>query len=109
MQKRQTKVDELVFQIKASGLPEPQREVRFHPTRRWRFDLAWPDIMLAVEVDGGVHINGRHNRGKGYENDLEKFGAAMELGWSVYRCSSGMVSRGKAIATIEALHGLAND
>ncbi|HAT10302.1 MAG TPA: hypothetical protein DCS97_06855, partial [Planctomycetes bacterium] len=28
-------------------------EHRFHPTRKWRFDFARPDIHLAIEIDGG--------------------------------------------------------
>ncbi len=34
-------------------LPEPRPEYRFHPTRLWRFDYAWPQERLAVEFDGG--------------------------------------------------------
>ena len=29
-------------QLKADGFPPFEREYRFHPTRRWRFDFAWP-------------------------------------------------------------------
>ena len=97
----------LLTQIKLVGLPEPEIEYRFHPTRRWRFDFCYPDLLLAIEVDGGIYTQGRHTRGKGYENDLRKFGAAMELGWSVYRCSTGMVESGEAIRTIETLYRLA--
>ena len=43
-------------------LPEPEREYIFAPPRRWRFDFRWPGHMLAVEVEGGVYTNGRHNR-----------------------------------------------
>jgi len=34
--------NELLGQIQAAGLPEPIRQHRFHPERRWRFDFAWP-------------------------------------------------------------------
>jgi len=95
--------ESLAFQIKAMKLPEPVREYRFHPTRRWRFDFAWPDLMLAVETEGGTWTNGRHNRGKGFEADCEKYGEAMLLGWSVYRCTSGMVKSGVAVETIGKL------
>jgi hypothetical protein len=96
----------LLFQIKALNLPKPVIEYKFHPTRRWRFDIAWPELMLAVEVEGGTWINGRHSRGSGMEADLEKYGEAMKLGWNVYRCSSGMIKSGKAVETIELLIGM---
>ncbi len=92
----------LALHFRAHGLT-PEREHRFHPKRRWRFDFAFPGQMLAVEVEGGLYTNGRHTRGAGYEADLEKYGEAMRMGWSVYRCSPGMVKAGKAIDTILAL------
>jgi hypothetical protein len=42
--------------LRAAGLPEPIREYRFAPSRRWRFDFAWPAAMLAVEVEGGAGV-----------------------------------------------------
>lgn len=52
----------------AEGL-HTEREYVFHPKRKWRFDFAWPHIKLAVEVEGGVHAGGRHNRGSGFVAD----------------------------------------
>src|SRR5690606_39740371 len=52
--------DALALHIRAHKLPEPVREYRFHPERRWRFDFAWPDLRVAAEVEGGIHIGGRH-------------------------------------------------
>lgn len=37
----------------ALGLPNPQQEVRFMRERKWRFDLAWPDDKVAIEIQGG--------------------------------------------------------
>ena len=90
----------LALQIRALNLPEPEQEFRFHKTRRWRFDFAWPELMLAVEVEGGTFSNGRHSRGKGFEEDCIKYGSAMELGWNIYRCTGGMVKSGVAIDSI---------
>ncbi len=73
------------LQLRAEGLPEPEREYRFHPTRRWRFDFAWPEKMLAVEIEGGTWSRGRHTRGAGFEADCEKYNAATLLGWRVLR------------------------
>ena len=61
------------------------KEHRFHPTRKWRFDYAFPAYKVAVEIDGGVWQYGRHNRPQGYLADLEKFNAAAALGWRVLK------------------------
>lgn len=45
--------DLLAFQLRASKIA-CEREFRFHPTRRWRFDFAWQPEKLAVEVEGGI-------------------------------------------------------
>lgn len=91
--------DELLLQCRAYNL-SPEREYRFHPTRRWRFDFAFPDLLLAVEVEGGLYVQGRHSRGAGMEADLEKYGEAQRLGWTIYRCSPRMVKNGSAIQVI---------
>ena len=77
---------------RADGLT-PEREYVFHPTRKWRFDFAWPDIKLAVEVEG----RGRHQSFGGFEADCEKYNAAAILGWRVLRYTPRMVMAGTAI------------
>lgn len=69
-------------------LPEPVREHRFASPRRWRFDFAWPDAMLAVEMEGMAYGGGRHQRRKGFTADAEKYREAMKLGWRVLRYTS---------------------
>lgn len=102
---RQTKSEELVAhlltRILQQGLPTPEREVRFHPTRRWRFDLCWPALKLAVEVDGGTWAQGRHTRGTGYRDDCIKLNEAALLGWRVLRVTSDMVRDDSALAVID--------
>ena len=73
---------------------QPEREFRFHLTRKWRFDFAWPHLKLAVEVEGGY--GGRHQRG-GFATDIEKYNSASKLGWTVLRYTTAMVKRGDAI------------
>jgi very-short-patch-repair endonuclease len=75
----------------------PEREYRFHPNRRWRFDFAFPDEMLAVEIEGGIWTGGRHGRGAGFEKDCEKYNHAAIMGWTVLRYSTQMVMDGTAI------------
>lgn len=92
------------LQLRAMKAPEPAREHRFHPVRKWRFDFAWPDRLFAVEIEGGVWTGGRHTRGAGFVKDMEKYNAAAELGWKVLRFHGGEVRKGTAIKTVmEAL------
>ena len=91
----------LNVQCRLVSLPEPIAEHQFALPRRWRFDYAWPDLKLALEVDGGGWINGRHSRGSGIEKDAEKQNTAVALGWRVLRASPAMVKDGRALAAIE--------
>lgn len=95
--------DTLCWHIKASRLPEPVQEYRFHPVRRWRFDFAWPDLMVAAEVEGGTWARGRHTRGAGFEADCEKYNTAASLGWRVLRFTGAMVEDGRALAALEEM------
>ena len=88
---------DLLTHFAAALLPPPIAEYRFAPPRRWRFDFAWPDLMTAVEFEGGVWSGGRHTRGKGFENDCEKYNEAAARGWRVYRFTGGMVDRGEML------------
>ncbi len=95
-------LEELFLQqtLSSTNLPEPDQEYRFHPFRRWRFDFAWPEDKLAVEIEGGTWVNGRHNRPKGFEADCEKYNAATLLGWRVLRFTGDMVRDKRGITTL---------
>ncbi|MFV0576029.1 MAG: hypothetical protein ACK5NC_11545 [Vibrio sp.] len=92
----------LLHQIKVKGVEIPVSEYRFHETRRWKFDFAYPDRMLAIEVEGGTYSRGRHTRPKGYEADCEKYNTAALQGWTVLRFTGDMIKKLDAINTIEA-------
>jgi hypothetical protein len=90
----------LLWQLKAAKIPAPEREVRVTNGRRWRFDFAWPALMVAAEVEGGVWTRGRHLRGRGFEADCFKYGEAAILGWRVIRVTSSMIRGGEALDLI---------
>ncbi len=105
----------LVKQLLENGFPEPlwganeyhfvREKIRDGPNLRkriaaaglkdWRFDLAWPEQKIAVEVDGGQFMlgGGRH----GGAGDYEKINIAQAWGWRVYRFTNRMVENGHAI------------
>lgn len=61
-------------------------ELKFHPTRKWRFDYAIQSKMIAIEYEG-VCGGGksRHTTAMGYSKDAEKYNEAAKLGWKVLR------------------------
>jgi very-short-patch-repair endonuclease len=91
----------LAFHLKAAKLPVPEREYRFDPERKWRFDFAWVDQMLAVECEGGQWVNGRHNHPQHTAAELNKYNAAAVAGWKVLRFNGSMIESGQAVTTIE--------
>ncbi len=94
-------VGELLEQCRLVGLPCGEREYRFHPVRRWRFDASWPAHMVALECDGGAFTGGRHVRGAGVRADCVKFSTAAAMGWRVLRILPEHVKSGEALAWVE--------
>ena len=67
--------------------PPLEREVQFHPTRKWRADFAHLASRTLIEIEGGIFLpgGGRHSRGLGYTKDAEKYLEAVLAGWTVIR------------------------
>ena len=103
--KREALGDTFALQILTHFLPTPIREYCFHPKRDWRFDFAWPERMLAAEVEGGEWVQGRHQRPGGFRRDTEKYNAALALGWRVLRFTGSQVKDGSAIKTLHEVMG----
>ena len=91
----------LEAQCEASGLSAPVREYVFAKPRKWRIDFAWIDRCIALEQEGGVWIRGRHTRGKGYLNDLEKYNELAARGWLLIRVTPDQMARGEAFLWVE--------
>lgn len=70
--------------LRPAGLPEPLRQ---HPIALpgglVRVDLAWPEVLLAVEFDGAAFHAGRDD----WQRDLRRDAALAALGWVVLRFS----------------------
>ena len=62
-------------------------EFKFHPVRKWRFDYFIPvgDAGIAIEIDGGIWIGGRHTSPQGFVKDMEKFNNASSMGYYVFK------------------------
>lgn len=100
---------EFAYWVRVKGLPDPVREHIFHPTRKWRFDFAWPEHKVAAELEGGIYSGGRHVRGTGFVKDCEKYNAAALLGWRVLRFTARDLVRGGAVLTVLELLGVEPD
>jgi hypothetical protein len=83
------------WRVWVSELPgeQPAREYHFHPSRDWRFDFAFPERLVAVEIEGATFAGGRHSRGAGFRDDCHKYNAAAGLGWRVFRFTTDMIQR----------------
>jgi len=94
----------LALALRANGITDYVREYQFDPKRQWKFDFAWPDHRLAVEIEGGTKFGkSRHSQGDGFEEDCRKYNAAAVLGWTVLRFSTAMVMSGEALGVITGL------
>ena len=78
----------------AEDQSQPVRQYVFHPTRKWKFDFAWPEYLVAVEIDGGLFQGGDKPQATGHRSitgvmrDMEKSNAAQLAGWLVLRFHS---------------------
>lgn len=75
-----------------------QPEFKFHLDRKWRFDYALgvEHGLIGIEIEGAVWTRGRHTRGAGFINDMEKYNHAAMMGWRVLRFSTQQCLDGSA-------------
>lgn len=92
--------------ISAAGLPAPEKQYRFGEAigRGWRFDFAWPDRRVALEVDGDLW-HGRHTSGDGRQADMVRDAYATAMGWKVLRCDRELLCQGFAVRWINLAMG----
>lgn len=96
---RRNHLRDLLQSATLAGLPEPEREHLFHPTRKWRFDAAWPAQRIAIEYQGGIfHGLPAHSSVAGLRRDYEKFTEASLLGWTLLLVTAETARNGMALA-----------
>lgn len=95
----------LAWQLRAEGLTFA-REHRFHESRMWRLDFWFAGAKLAVEIDGGGWVGGKHGRGDGIERDCEKASHIAMAGHRLMRVTPGQIKRGEALKWILVALGL---
>jgi len=61
------------------------KELKFDPNRKFRFDWAIPNLMIAIEYEGIYSKKSRHTTVSGYSKDIEKYNLAITKGWRVLR------------------------
>lgn len=87
--------------IKAETGLTVEKEYKFHPVRKWRFDYAIPAIEMAIEVEGGVWTGGRHTSSRGFLGDMEKYNEAALSGWCLVRTTPDKLLTSETIELIK--------
>ena len=62
-----------------------ETEYRFDSVRLFRFDIAIPSMMLAIEYEGIFSDKSGHTTAGGYIKDCEKYNLAAVQGWRILR------------------------
>lgn len=93
--------DRLESQLNDMAVRDYVREYKPIEGRRYRIDFAWPDIQVAVEVEGGSWSGGRHTTGQGFSDDCQKYNLLTTQGWSVLRYPSNLIKDGSACVQIK--------
>lgn len=93
---------------------QPIKEYKFLKKRRFRFDWAFPNFKVAVEVDGGNRMVkkspktgkyvavGRHTQ----ESDYRKLNFAAEHGWLVFRFTPAMLKKDPTTCCEQVMNAL---
>ncbi len=73
-------------------------------------DMAWHEEKVAVEIQGGTYMGGKHSRGPGQDRDFEKGNDAAIDGWIQLSFSSKQLdTEYPLIETAEALRRRRHD
>lgn len=94
--------ESLVEQLLRIDLPDFVSDYRWHSTRQWKWDIAFIDQRIAIEVDGARQDGkGDHQTEQGMTNDCQKQCNGILWGWTVLRVTATMVKSGEAADLIQ--------
>lgn len=115
---KKSAIERFYWEVKASGLPELEKELRFHPTRKWRIDYGYSDLKIGLEYEGGTYgigkvcracggrQPGRHATGAGHLADCEKYNEAALAGWLLLRVNNKSIISGLTIDQLKRAYQL---
>jgi hypothetical protein len=87
--------------LKSKGIAY-ELEHKFHPTRKWRADIAIPTLKALIEVEGIMSAKSRHTTITGFTNDCEKYNQAQIIGWKVLRYT--VINKSQFFTDIDSLN-----
>ncbi|MEI6872784.1 MAG: hypothetical protein WCL08_10930 [Verrucomicrobiota bacterium] len=91
------------FQVRALKMLAPVRNYRFLPGRKFEIDFAWPELMVGIEIQGGIWRTGggAHSRPANIERDIEKHNLLLDHGWRVWQFTTQAVKSGEAVQKMQ--------
>lgn len=96
----------MALQIRAAGLPVPEREAMVIPGRRFRADFTWRDQAVVLEVEGGIFSQRNkggtsgHSSAAGILRDITKSNLYTLHGWRLIRAAAPHVRNGEALGWV---------
>ena len=87
---------EFAQQLAVEGIGGYVREYQFDPQRDFRWDFAWTEQRIAVEVDGWGH-----NRINRYFTDVEKGNLGAVQGWRILHVTTAMIDDLSGLALVK--------
>lgn len=69
--------------------------------RAWKWDIAFLEQKLAVEVDGGIWVKGAHGHPLTILRNMQKRNWGARLGWRILSFSTDEAKKGQALSFIE--------
>lgn len=96
----------LANRLAIAGLPLGVPQYRFVPGRQFRWDRAYPERMVAIEVQGGTWSQNGHARPSMIQRDCLKLSMGAALGWRVLPLTREMIESGQAVDLIRQALGI---
>lgn len=89
-----------------------QTQFKWNSGRKWRADFyVWPGpgdrtgIEILVEIQGGTWQQGRHTRGRGYQEDCAKLAEAQLAHYTIFFGTAKHIKSGELLRWVERALG----